>query len=139
MKNILFASAIAIVLTSFASSCKKIGDNDPGLLPYIALKTSGGYISKDTTVPAGTVIKTGIDAHKTEPTDVLKVFAITRTYDAGLGSTVYSENLSGAEGDNYTYDYNITTRSTAGTEKYTYTISNRDGLVNNVSLTITTQ
>lgn len=53
--------------------------------------------------------------------------------------SIFSETLSGSNGDNYTKDITITTRNIAGTEKYTFTVVNRDGLRNSVSLTLTVQ
>ena len=139
MNKLFTCLPVIISLFLFVGSCKKIESNDPGLLPNIVFKTGSGYTSKDTTVAAGTVLKTGINANKSEPTDVLKIFSITRIYDGGLSSNMYKADLTGSQGDNYSYDYNITTRTSAGTEKYTYTVSNRDGLVNSISLTVTTQ
>lgn len=129
---------VAMAAAVLFSSCKK-EDKDPGILPAIAFKTAAGYTFRDTTVTAGTMLLTGIDAHKTESQDVLRVFGISRSYDGGASTTVLTESLTSAQGDTYSKDYAISTRSTAGTEKYTYTVSNRDGLVNVVSLTVTTQ
>ena len=45
--------------------------------------------------------------------------------------------LSRVQVAEFTKDYNLTTRNAAGTEKYTYTVTNRDGLVTTKSITIT--
>ena len=127
-----------IAIAAIISSCKSKGSDDAMILPKIMLKTDAGYSARDTNVAGGTALLTGIIANKTESNDVLKIFSITRSLDGGAASTVYNENLTAAQGDTYSKDYQIVTRSTAGTEKYIYTISNRDGLVNNISLTVTT-
>ena len=135
VRPILFA---AIVLTAFAS-CKS-SDVDPMILPRISFKTTAGYTARDTTVASGTALLTGINASKSEPNDVLKRFVISCAYDADtIGNTVFTEDLSGATGDSYSQDYIIHTRSTAGKERYTYTVVNRDGLINQVKLIITVQ
>ena len=67
---------------------------------------------------------------------MLKTFNASVSYDGGASTTVYSETLTSAQGDNYTHDLNLTTRNQAGTEKYTFTITNRDGLINTISLSI---
>ena len=130
--SILLLAGIAV---SF-SSCKD--DDDKMILPTIVFKTTSGYTSKDTSVAAGTVLLTGINAAKSESDDVLKVFSITQSLDGATSTTIYNENIGSSSGDNYSHDYTIMTRTKAGTEKYTYTVSNRDGLVNSITLTVTT-
>ncbi|CAN5239551.1 hypothetical protein BH09BAC1_BH09BAC1_03580 [soil metagenome] len=136
MKNFHFLMLfVAFFAAASLSSCEK----DEGTLPAISFKTGAGYTAADVTVAAGDTFKVGINAAKTEDKDVLKTFNISRKYDAGTDATVYNVALTSAQGDNYSYDYDIITRTTAGTEKYTFTITNRDGLVNQVSLTVTVQ
>ena len=127
---------IAVIASAFIfllSSCEK----DKGILPDISFKTGAGYTSADATVARNTAFKVGINAAKTESNDVLKTFNISVSFDGGASSTVYSETLTAAQGDNYIYDFNRTTRNQAGMEKYTFTITNKDGLINTVTLTIT--
>lgn len=128
---------LAILYISTLQSCKK--DDDEGILPNIYFKTGSEYVSSDITVVQDSTLKIGIIANKTEDKDVLTKFTITRTYDNGTESTVYTEDLSGSKGDNYAYDHTLTTRSQSGTEKYTFVIINRDGLINKVAITITVQ
>lgn len=131
-------TALTVIASSaiLFTACEK--EEDEGLLPNISFKTGGSYVSKDTTVAPSTTLLTGINASKTEDKDVLKVFSVTRTI-SGTDSTIVTENLSGAQGDSYSRDVTLTTRAVAGSEKYTYSISNRDGLVNTVTLTVTVQ
>jgi hypothetical protein len=136
MKSILKAGLYLLTgITLLATSCKK-EDEDEGKLPNIAMKTSAGYTSKDTTQMQNAPLLMGINASKAEDNDVLTLFVVTRSYDNGTPSTVYSETLSGTSGDSYSKDYPITTRTQAGTEKYTFTVTNRDGLTNSVSVKV---
>lgn len=136
MKKILHVVSslliIAIMSVSFAS-CEK----DEGKLPNIAFKTGGSYTSADATIAQSTSATIGITASKSEKKDVLTKYTITRSYDGAAAETVSTKDLSGSEGDNYDNDYAFTTRAQAGTEKYTFTVVNKDGLTNSVSLTIT--
>lgn len=117
------------------SSCKE----DEGKLPDIAFKTGGSYVSADANLAAGSVVVIGIDAAKTEDKDVLKKFTISKSVNGGATTTVFTKDLTGSEGDNYSYDYNATLGTDVGqVETYTFTVTNRDGLVNQVSLTLTT-
>jgi len=133
IKALSFVAVSCLFISSF-SSCKK---EDEGILPSISFKSGSGYTSADATVAKSTVVKIGINAAKTEDKDVLTKFTIVRNYDNGADSTVFTKDLSGSEGDNYSYDLSTTTRAAAGTEKYTFTVVNRDGLLNKTSLTLT--
>ena len=124
---------IITVATLTISSCEK----DKGILPAISFKTGSGYTSADGTIAKNTAFLVGIDAAKTEDKDVLKTFNASVSCDGRASSTVYSETLTSAQGDNYSHDLNLTTRNQSGTEKYTFTITNRDGLINTISLNIT--
>jgi len=124
---------IALISIIFLSSCKK----DPGILPDISFKTDNGYTSTDATIAKNTSFKVGINAAKTESPDVLKTFNISVSFDGGASTTVYAETLTPAQGDKYMYEFNRTTRNQSGTEKYFFTITNRDGLINTITLTIT--
>lgn len=139
MRKLLFMSLVSAGL--FYTSCKKEKEeHDEGKLPAIAFKTGGNYITKDTTIAGGTNILIGIDAHKTEDRDVLKKFDISKAVNGGTSSSIYNKDLTGAEEDNYSYDYSATLDTTSGQEnKYTFSVTNRDGLTNKVSLTITVQ
>lgn len=131
-------AAAFILLTSLSFfSCKK--EEDQGKLPNIAFKTGAGYTSSDVTVTAGDTLLAGINASKAEEEDVLVSYDVSYSYDGGASTPFYDESLSGSDQDNYSHDTQIITRSTAGTEKWTFTVTNRDGLSNSVSFTVTTQ
>lgn len=86
-------------------------------MPAISFKTGITYTSSSTSVSTNTTVQMGINASKSEEEDPLTLFSITRSYDGGAATQVYSENLSGTSGDSYSKDYSIVTRSTPGTEK----------------------
>lgn len=133
MKSIKFLAVFALFITAISlSSCEK----DEGKLPDISFKTGAGYTSSDVTAAPGDTLLIGINAAKTEDKDVLKTFNITQSLNGATGTTVYNKNLTSAEEDNFSYDYTVVAGAT-GTEKYTFTITNRDGLINQVSLTVT--
>ena len=117
-------------------SCEK----DEGKLPEISFKTGGDYISSDVTKPAGSTILMGINAKKSEKKDVLKKFNLSRSINGGASSTVENKDLSGGEGDAFSYDHSEKLDTIHGQKnKYTFTVTNRDGLVNQVEVTVTIQ
>ena len=133
LKKITAAIILMMVIFSM-SSC----DKDKGILPFINFKTTAGYTSANATIARNTAFLVGIDAAKSEGNDILKTFTASVVFDASTtSSTIYSETLTPAQGDNYSKDLPITTRNQAGTEKYSFTVTNKDGLVNTISLTIT--
>ena len=138
MKHLNKLLAIAFINLSFfgLTSCEK----DEGKLPAISLKTDAAYVSSDVTRPGGSTITIGIEAAKTESRDVLKKFNISKSVNGGETTTVLSKDLSGSDGDKYSYDYTTTLENTPGqVNKYTFTVTNRDGLVNQVSVQATIQ
>jgi hypothetical protein len=130
--NLLFVILLAVV--SF-SACKK--EEDAGKLPNIAFNTTAGHVSADITLKKDTTVTIGAIATKAEANDVLKSFDASRSYDGAAAASFYSEPLTGTSGDAYAKDLTITTRNQSGTEKYTLTVVNKDGLKNSVSLTVT--
>ncbi len=129
----LFSILAATASLVYFSSC----DKDEGKLPNIAFKTGSTYVSTNMTVKKDTVISIGITASKAESKDVLTTFTGTVAYGAAADSTLVSESLSGSNGDNYSKDILIRTHNAAGTEKYTFTVVNKDGLKNSATLTLT--
>ena len=128
-------SSIAILLISllFFSSCEK----DKMVPPTIDFTTGAGYTSADAHIALNTAFKIGVDAKRTEDKDDLKTFTVTKSYDGAAATTIDNVTLTTAQAAEFTNDYNLTTRNVAGTEKYSFTVTNRDGLITTKSITIT--
>ena len=123
---------ILIVMLSVFNSCKK----DERKPPLIVFKTGGNYISSDDSVAKGTTITVGIKADKTE--DELSTLNVSYAYD-GASSTISKDNFSipSKENEHYQKDYAITTRNQAGREKWSFTITDKDGNIANLILVLT--
>jgi hypothetical protein len=65
-------------------------------------------------------------------------FVVTRSYDGGAEETIDNVAIPAAEAGEFTKDYDLTTRSISGAEKYTFTVTNRDGLITTRAIIITT-
>lgn len=139
MKKTMFSTmAVAAALFLFMvgmSSCEK----DEGKLPNISFKTTAGYTSADKTVASDDTVLVGINASKSEEEDVLKTFNISKSVDGAASTTVQNVTLTSAQEDTYTQDFQLVAGSAGHTEKYTFTVSNRDGLTNSVNFTLTVQ
>lgn len=137
MKNVVKISALAatFILLLCIASCEK----DEGKKPNLAFKTTAGYTSADVSAAAGATVLTGINASKAEDKDVLKTYNISKTVNGGASTTLVTIALTGTQADSYSMDYPITVAATTSTkEVYTFTVTNRDGITNSLSLTVTT-
>jgi hypothetical protein len=132
MKNII-KSIVLISSILFITSCEK----DEGKKPNLSFRSGAGLTSSDVTVNGGTTITIIADASKAEDKDVLKKFNFSKSVNGGASSTVEDKSLSGKDGDNYTYEYIAKMDTVKGqTNKYTFTVTNRDGITNQVELTV---
>lgn len=132
MKKTLSILAVAFLFMNL-SSCEK----DAGLLPNISFITTSGYTYQDGIIAVNTPFKVGIAASKSEDKDVLKKFSYSVSKDGGSEIEIENEDIDVSQEDNFSKDINLTSGATAGTEKYTFTIVNRDGLINKISFTLT--
>ena len=83
----------------------------------------------------------GIVASKSEGEDVLKTLNISASVNGGTATTVANGQITipTAMEDNFAGEYTFHPAATTGnTIKYTFTVTNRDGITNAVSLTVTT-
>jgi hypothetical protein len=111
---------------------------DPHTPPAISFKTGGNYTSANATVAQGTLVTVGITAKKRE--DDMKKYNISYAYDGATSTTTKETfSLSGAEQQNYDKDYSFTVRNQAGTEKWSFVITDRDGNIARLSLTLTVE
>ena len=128
--SLIFIIATGVILFS---SCKK----DEMIPPTIDFATGTDYTFGDAHVALNTGFKIGVDAKRIEDKDDLKTFMVTVSYDGGAETTIDNVTLTSAQAGEFTKDYDLTTRNVAGTEKYTFTVTNRDGLIMSKSITIT--
>lgn len=135
--NQIFKSALgAVLLTSslFIVSCKK----DAHTPPDMSFTTGSTYVSGDKTVPQDTTIKVGITATKTE--DELNTYNVSYAYDGATTTTTYQTfELTKDDEESYSKVVSITTRSVAGTEKWSFTITDKDGNTTTKDITLTVQ
>ena len=133
MKHTIYCLAFALLAITF-NSCKE----DEGKPPAIEFKTGAGYTSSDASIAGGATVIIGIQAEKTEEEDVLKHFNVSLSVNGLAAISVYDEELSTAKEDEFDYDFSYPVPIGAGIKyKLTFTVTNRDGLTNQVSLTIT--
>ena len=134
MKNYIIIPVIMLI--SMSMSCKK--NVDPHTPPDMAFKTGVGYTSGDATILHGDSVKVGIVITKTE--DDLRTFNISYAYDGASSSTTYlNYTMTSAEYGGFDHDYWIHSRNVAGSEKWIFTVVDRDGNMTQKSITLTVQ
>jgi hypothetical protein len=128
------AILLALTFPLLILSCEK----DKHVPPNVSLKTGTGYISGDATVPKDTIITVGFIADKTE--DELKTFNVSAAFDGGTSTAdIQTFQLTAAEENHYEKDLQIHTRNQAGTEKWIFTITDRDGNIAQQQIVLTVQ
>lgn len=130
LKTMLLVLGLAV----FIASCEK----DKHVPPNVSLKTGAGYTSADASVAPGTAVTVGFVADKTE--DELKTFNVSYALDNATTTTTDTTiTLSSSEEDHYENDYRFTTRNKTGTEKWIFTITDRDGNIAQKQIVLTVQ
>lgn len=133
MKSIIKAALLLLVVVSL-TSCEK----DEGIPPEISFKTGAAYTSENTSLAVGSQLLVGIEAKRTEDKDNLKMFNVSRSVNGGVSETVLNRQLSDSEGASFSYDFTETLEGESGQENlYTFTITNRDGITNQLTLKVT--
>jgi hypothetical protein len=127
-----FLITLSMLVAMLSPACKK--EKDKMIPPEISFKTGSGYTYTADSVGMNDTLLVGITASKTEEKDLLQRFVVTRQYDSNSATTILTESFNQ---DTYEKDMTIITRNVPGTEKYTYTIINRDGLTKTIFLVLT--
>ena len=126
--------SVLIVFSLALFSCKKDAHNPPTL----TLKTIAGYTSVNAVVGMDSIIKVGIIADKVE--DDMISYNISYAYDAATTTiTAQTFTLVGTELHHYDKDITLTTRNMAGTEKWLFTITDKDGNIVQKQIVLTVQ
>lgn len=124
-----------LILTSLFS-CEK----EQGKIPTIKFKSGSGYTSESNDIVANSLFKIGIDAYKAETRDYLSKITVTKSINDDEAVEIFSKNLSKSERDTYSYEYSAVAGSDSDeTEKYTFKLTSKNGLTNEVYLTLTVQ
>jgi hypothetical protein len=133
----LFAKILLISLfLTTLFSCEK----EQGKIPSIKFKYGSGYTSESNDIIANSSFKIGIDAYKSETRNYLSKITVTKSINNGEAVEVFSKDLSKSERDTYSYDYSGVASSTSDeTEKFTFKMTSKNGLTNEVYLTLSVQ
>jgi hypothetical protein len=132
MKKVkLFVLMLLAGTTLFITSCSK--DKDTTLV--INFKGGAAYISQDKTVAPNATFTVGIIATKSPDGPKLAHFTVTRNFSVGPDLQTPVDSVIS---DDITWERSFNARLTDGTEKWTFKITDKDGVTAEVSFTLTT-
>ena len=135
MKNSTTLSLLTFVIILFSFSCKKT-KADQHVPPDVTFKSGGIYTDGDKTVNKKDTIVVGLTATKTE--DDLKSYNVSYLYDGATSSTTfYNYVLTAAEANSYSHDIKLGARNQSGTEKWVFSIVDRDGNITQKTIVVT--
>jgi len=135
MKTIIRTLLVIGIIAVFTTSCKK--EEDEGNEMKIDFKTGTGFTSTDATLAGGTMVLIGVEAETEKAQDPIIKFNISESVNGAASTTIYSEDL---ESVTYEYDFAFKLDSVSGNvHKYTFTVTNRDGINAQKNLTLTVE
>jgi len=126
---------LALLSVAGMTSCKKT--TVVGMKPVLEIVSQPGYVNGDTTLDEDKKYHIQISASRSEEKSDLAYFDVTRTYSGGADTSVYYQVLSGADAVNFNYTHTFTTLKKPGTERYTFTVKNVYGIVNQKIIVVT--
>lgn len=134
MKNLnylLLSAAFVFGLTS----CEKEGESDE---MDINFKTGTGFTYQDASFAGLSSIKIGIEAETEKAKDPIIKFNISESVNGSSNVTVYSQDVDDKE---FEYDYSFILADTihGNVHEYTFTVTNKDGMNEQKSLSITVE
>ena len=130
--NVLAVLCLLVLGMSLSFSACKKDEREP---PEVAFKTTSGYTFANATVGQGDSLMVGITATKTE--DELLTYNVSYAYD-GASTTTTSQSFSIPDGaTTYDKDVTIVTRNQAGSERWVFTVTDRDGNITSKEFTLT--
>ncbi len=128
MRIIIFFFSILLI-----ASCKK--DNTP---PDLQLKSGAGYTYSDISVSPGGTFTVGIIADKRA--DNLHAIYSEVAYDGANAANLVARVFLGDNDKNhYEYDFVVTCRNQAGTERWIFNVNDKNGRISKKEIRVTVQ
>lgn len=127
--TLLLATTVAWAMLG---GCKK--ETDPRVPPSMSFKNGTGYTYTNDTVGLSDTLNIGVIIEKTE--DPLIALNVSVAYDGGSSATVHNGDISG---DHVEYDQQVITRAQAGSEKWIFSVTDRDGNITTRNLVLTVE
>ena len=129
---------VSLLLSAIASITTVVSVNSCGeektTPPLVTFRTSSVYVSVDTTIYRNTVFNIGIEAKKTGTDGLLSGCTIQRSSNGGADSTIQQMSFVTQY---FSQFYSYLAPDSGNADKYTFTVTERDGSSSSVSVTVT--
>jgi len=137
-KSIYLFGLLLLAGVMLVSSCKKDDEDEPAvdLTPTLTFIGGAGYTSADATLAPSTTFKVGINASENATSKSnISSFVVVRTFN-NTPTTVYEED--NINDPTYAWEDDLVANTQAGEERWTFTVTDKDGLKKELSFIITT-
>ena len=140
MKKTLYLFSLLLLAGAMIFSACKKDDEDPTPIDYTPILTfvgGAGYTSADATFTVGATFMVGVNG-KENPTSKknLESFKVVRTFN-NINTTVFEFN--GINDPNFYWSDTIVANAAAGEERFTFTLTDKDGQMKELAFIITTE
>ena len=139
-RSIYFMGLLLLAGAMIFTACKKDDDDPtpapPDNTPILTFIGGAGYVSADAEMTTGSTFKVGINAAENANTKKnIESFVVVRTFN-DIPTTVFEEDNIGEP--NYTWESDLLANAVAGDERWTFTVTDKDGEKKELSFIITT-
>lgn len=139
MKKTMFLFGMLLLAGAMVfTSCKKDDDEEPtvDLTPILNFIGGAGYTDTDATLAPSSAFKVGITAEENANSQKnIESFKVVRTFN-NVPTTVYEDDNIGEP--TYTKELDLVANTESGVERWTFTVTDKDGLTKQLVLNITT-
>ena len=137
-RSIYFMGLLLLAGAMIFTACNKDDDPDPvDQTPVLTFIGGAGYTSADVVLQPGSIFKVGINASENATSKKnIETFKVVRTYN-NTPTTVFEDDNIGEQ--TYTWeDDSLYAHTATGEERWTFTITDKDGFAKEISFIITT-
>ena len=137
-KSIYLFGLLLLAGAMLVSSCKKDDEDEPvvDLTPILNFIGGAGYTDGDATLAPSTTFKVGINASENANSKSnISSFVVVRTFN-NTPTTVFEED--NINDPTYTWEQDLVANTQAGEERWSFTVTDKDGLKKELSFIVTT-
>ncbi len=140
MKKTIYVFGLMLLAGAMVFTACKKDDDDPAPIDYTPVLTfigGTGYVATDADMTVGSIFKAGINASENATSKKnIETFKVVRIFN-NVPVTVFEEDNIGDP--NYTWeDDSLIANAVAGEERWTFTVTDKDGVSKEISFIITT-
>jgi len=137
-KTIYLFGLLLLAGATVFTSCKKDDDEEPAvdLTPNMTFIGGAGYTDTDASMAPSSTFKVGINASEnaTSKSDIAS-FVVVRTFN-NTPTTVFEDNSINEA--TYTWEQDLISNTQTGEERWTFIVTDKDGIKKELSFIITT-